>query len=268
MEWLDPVALQIGPLAIRWYALAYIAGFVLGWRYAIWLTRRVPGPPDAAAVDDFLTWAVLGTILGGRLGYILFYNLEQYLADPIAIVRVWEGGMSFHGGLAGVILAIILFARRRGFSPLALGDVVAASVPIGLFFGRLANFVNGELFGRPTELPWGIVFPAGGPMPRHPSQLYEAALEGLLLFVILMPLALSPRVRARSGTIIGVFLVGYGLARFLVEFVREPDPQLGFLWLGATMGQILSLPMILAGIGFFLFARRRSASSARPGVAG
>jgi phosphatidylglycerol:prolipoprotein diacylglycerol transferase len=259
MDWLDPVALQIGPIAIRWYALAYIAGFVLGWRYALWLTRRSPLPPDPQALDEFLTWAVVGTILGGRLGYVLFYNLEEYLADPLTIFYVWRGGMSFHGGLAGVILATVLFARRRGFPIMALGDVVAAAAPIGLFFGRIANFVNGELYGRPSDVPWAITFPTPPdvPMvPRHPSQLYEAGLEGIVLFLILLPMALNPRIRARMGTITGVFLTGYGLARFLVEFVREPDTQLGFLWLGATMGQLLSLPMIVIGILFLIFSRR------------
>ncbi|MGK9168115.1 prolipoprotein diacylglyceryl transferase [Inquilinus limosus] len=268
MGWFDPVALQIGPVAIRWYALAYIAGFLLGWRYALWLTRRTTLPPDRAALDDFLTWAVVGTILGGRLGYVLFYNLEEYLKAPLSILEIWHGGMSFHGGLIGVTAAIILFARSRGFSPLLLGDVVAAATPIGLFFGRIANFVNGELWGRPVaetpwaDVPWAIVFPNAGPEPRHPSQLYEAGLEGLLLFLILLPLATNPRIRARPGLVLGVFAIGYGLSRFLVEFVRQPDAQLGFLWLDATMGQLLSLPMIVIGIAVMLWAARRPALEA------
>ncbi|MGK9234443.1 prolipoprotein diacylglyceryl transferase [Inquilinus limosus] len=262
MGWFDPVALQIGPVAIRWYALAYIAGFLLGWRYALWLTRRTTLPPDRLALDDFLTWAVVGTILGGRLGYVLFYNLDEYLKEPLSILEIWHGGMSFHGGFLGVTAAIILFAWRRGFSPLLLGDVVAAAAPIGLFFGRIANFVNGELWGRVTDVPWGMVFPNAGPEPRHPSQLYEAGLEGLLLFLILLPLAANPRIRAKPGLVLGVFAIGYGLSRFLVEFVRQPDAQLGFLWLGATMGQLLSLPMIAAGIVVVLWAARRPAVEA------
>ena len=268
MGWFDPVALQIGPIAIRWYALAYIAGFILGWRYALWLTRRTALPPDRAALDDFLTWAVIGTILGGRLGYVLFYNLGEYLADPLSILEIWHGGMSFHGGLLGVTAAIILFARSRGFSPLLLGDVVAAAAPIGLFFGRIANFVNGELWGRPVadtpwaDVPWAVVFPNAGPEPRHPSQLYEAGLEGLLLFLILLPLAANPRMRAKPGLVLGLFAIGYGLSRFVVEFVRQPDAQLGFLWLGATMGQLLSLPMIVIGIAVVLWAARRPAVEA------
>lgn len=270
MEWFDPVALQIGPIAIRWYALAYIAGFILGWRYALWLTRRTTLPPDRAALDDFLTWAVVGTILGGRLGYVLFYEPRllyepgRDLAAPFAVLEIWHGGMSFHGGLIGVTAAIILFARSRGFSPLQLGDVVAAAAPIGLFFGRIANFVNGELWGRVTDVPWAIVFPNAGPEPRHPSQLYEAGLEGLLLFLILLPFAMNPRIRARPGLVLGVFAIGYGLSRFLVEFVRQPDAQLGFLWLGATMGQLLSLPMIVIGIAVVLWAVYRPGQTPAP----
>jgi phosphatidylglycerol:prolipoprotein diacylglycerol transferase len=267
MGWFDPVALQIGPIAIRWYALAYIAGFILGWRYALWLTRRTTLPPDRVALDDFLTWAVVGTILGGRLGYVLFYNLDEYLAEPLSILEIWHGGMSFHGGFLGVTAAIILFARSRGFSPLLLGDVVGAAAPIGLFFGRIANFVNGELWGRAVTEPWvtwGMVFPNAGPAPRHPSQLYEAGLEGLLLFLILLPLAASPRIRAKPGIVLGTFIAWYGLSRFLVEFVREPDAQLGYLmgtdWF--TRGQQLSIPMILIGIAVVLWAARRPAVEA------
>lgn len=267
MGWFDPVALQIGPIAIRWYALAYIAGFILGWRYALWLTRRTALPPDRAALDDFLTWAVIGTILGGRLGYVLFYNLDEYLADPVSILEIWHGGMSFHGGFLGVSAAIVLFAWRRGFSPLLLGDVVAAAAPIGLFFGRIANFVNGELWGRVVTQPWvtwGMVFPNAGPAPRHPSQLYEAGLEGLVLFLILLPLAASRRVRARPGIVLGAFIAWYGVSRFLVEFVREPDAQLGYLmgtdWF--TRGQQLSIPMVLIGLAIVLWAARRPAVEA------
>ncbi|WP_395671861.1 prolipoprotein diacylglyceryl transferase [Inquilinus sp.] len=264
MGWFDPVALQIGPIAIRWYALAYIAGFVLGWRYALWLTRRTALPPDRLALDDFLTWAVVGTILGGRLGYVLFYNFDEYLQTPGTILEIWKGGMSFHGGMLGVTAAIILFAWRRGFSPLLLGDVVAAAAPIGLFFGRIANFINGELWGRPTDLPWAFVFPSGGPLPRHPSQLYEAGLEGLLLFLVLLPLAASARIRSKPGIVLGTFIAWYGVSRFVVEFVREPDAQLGYLmgtdWF--TRGQELSLPMIVIGIAVVIWAARRPALAA------
>ncbi|HET8729329.1 MAG TPA: prolipoprotein diacylglyceryl transferase [Alphaproteobacteria bacterium] len=247
---IDPVAFEIGPFVVRWYALAYLAGFIGGWRYCIHLARVAPVGPTPQDMDDFLTWAVIGTILGGRLGYVLFYNLPFYLENPLEALKVWHGGMSFHGGLLGVILAMILFALRRGFSPFAIGDIVAAAAPIGLFFGRLANFVNGELYGRATDLPWGVVFPHGGPLPRHPSQLYEAVLEGLVLFILLLVLAHRQALRRRPGIVGGVFLIGYGVSRFLVEFVREPDAHLGFLWLGATMGQLLSLPMIAVGLAF------------------
>jgi len=253
---IDPVALEIGPLAIRWYALAYLAGFVLGWRYCLWLARQNPGPPQPIDYDDFLSWAVVGVIVGGRTGYVLFYQLDFYLNDPSQILMLWHGGMSFHGGFLGVIVAVLLYSRARGFSPLAFGDLLACAAPIGLFFGRIANFINGELFGRASDVSWAMVFPRGGPLPRHPSQLYEAALEGLLLFVIIGLLARLPALRNRPGTLVGVFFIGYGLARTTVEFFREPDAQLGFLFAGATMGQLLSLPMILIGIGFVLFARR------------
>lgn len=245
---IDPVALQIGPIAIRWYALAYIAGFLLAWRWCMMLAGRFdPLRPTAQDMDDFLIWAILGTILGGRIGYVIFYNLATYADDPLAALQIWQGGMSFHGGLIGVTAAMILFARSRGFSPFALGDLVAAGVTIGLFFGRIANFINGELYGRVTQVSWGVVFPHGGPEPRHPSQLYEAVLEGLVLFVILAVLARREEIRRRPGVVAGAFLIGYGCFRFLVEFVREPDPQLGFLWLGATMGQLLCIPMAALG---------------------
>ena len=262
MGWFDPVALQIGPVAIRWYALAYIAGFILGWRYALWLTRRTTLPPDRMALDDFLTWAVVGTILGGRLGYVLFYNLDEYLAAPLSILEIWHGGMSFHGGFLGVSAAIILFARSRGFSPLLLGDVVAAAAPIGLFFGRIANFVNGELWGRVVTQPWvtwGFVFPNAGPEPRHPSQLYEALLEGLLLFIVLTALIRAGALK-RPGLILGAFTFGYGVARTIGEHFREPDPQLGFLWGSWTMGMLLSLPLMLAGVIIIVWALRQKPS--------
>ena len=254
---IDPVAFEIGPLQIRWYALAYLAGFIGGWRYAVYLARRFPGPPSAGDIDDLLTWVVIATILGGRLGYVLFYNPAHFLEHPGQILAVWQGGMSFHGGLLGVVLAVAWFARVRRIPPLTLGDVVAPAVPIGLFFGRIANFVNGELYGRPTDLPWGMVFPAADAQPRHPSQLYEAALEGVLLFVVLAVLAGRPGVQARAGLLTGAFLAGYGIVRFLVEFTRAPDPQLAGL-VAAThlsMGQLLSLPMVAIGIWLMVRAR-------------
>lgn len=259
IDWIDPVAFRIGPLPIRWYALAYLAGFILGWRYAIRLARTGLPKPSAEDMDDFLAWAVLGTILGGRLGYVLFYRPAHYAANPLEIVQIWEGGMAFHGGLIGVIVAMVLFARHRGIGILAIADIVAAAAPIGLFFGRIANFVNAELYGRATELPWGIVFPNSDGLPRHPSQLYEAFLEGAVLFVVLAILARRSEIRRRPGTISGYFLIGYGLARFLVEFVRQPDPQFvdGSVFLGATMGQLLSLPMMALGVGLVVIARRR-----------
>jgi len=256
---IDPVLIEIGPLAIRWYGLAYVAGLVLGWRY---MRRLVGGPPPVTPirdVDDFLVWATLGVVLGGRLGYVLFYQPAYYLAHPLAILEVWSGGMSFHGGLLGVLVAGLLFVRRRNIPILAFGDAIACAAPIGLFFGRLANFINGELFGRITDVPWAMVFPHGGPLPRHPSQLYEAALEGAVLFVVLHLLWRRQSVRRRRGLLTGVFLVGYALARAAAELFREPDAHLGLLLGGTTMGQWLSLPMLLAGLYLILRARRNRA---------
>lgn len=251
---IDPIAFQIGPIAIRWYALAYLAGFVIGWRYAMRIAARDPDRrPTPADMDEFLTWGVLGVILGGRIGYVLFYNLTYFAANPLEIFALWSGGMSFHGGLVGVIVAMALFTRRRGVPLLAFADVVACVAPIGLFLGRIANFVNGELYGRVTDVAWGVVFPRGGAAPRHPSQLYEAFLEGAVLFVALGLLALRPQIRRSHGVLSGVFLAGYGASRIFVEFFREPDEQLGFLWGGATMGQLLSVPFV--AIGLWLVAR-------------
>ncbi|MGE0254291.1 MAG: prolipoprotein diacylglyceryl transferase [Alphaproteobacteria bacterium] len=252
----DPVAIAIGPFAIRWYALAYIAGLLAGWWWAARLARLPGSAVPPAKLGDFLTWAIVGIIAGGRLGYVLFYQPSHFLAHPVEIVYLWQGGMSFHGGLAGIIAAIILFARANSIPVLALGDLVAAAGPIGLFLGRLANFVNGELFGRPTDVPWAIVFPNGGPEGRHPSQLYEAALEGVVLFAVLAVLMYRPWVRARPGIVAGGFVAGYGIARFIVEFFRQPDAFLGFLAFGATMGQLLSLPLIAIGAGFIVWGLR------------
>ena len=252
---IDPVLVSIGPFAIRWYALAYVAGILLGWRQALKLTRRISSPITPKHLDDFLLWATLGIILGGRLGYVLFYQWPYYSAHPGEILHIWQGGMSFHGGLLGMALAIWRFARSQRLPLWHFADVVAAVVPIGIFFGRIANFINGELFGRPTTVPWGMVFPAGGDVPRHPSQLYEAALEGLLLFLILNIISRRVDILRRPGLLTGVFLLGYTLARFVVEFFRLPDTNIGFVWGGwLTQGQLLTVPMAL--VGLFLILRR------------
>ncbi|GAA0612759.1 MULTISPECIES: prolipoprotein diacylglyceryl transferase [Thalassospira] len=251
---IDPIAISIGPIAIRWYALAYIAGLLLGWKYVVYYCTKTPNIMSKRDVDDLLFWATLGVILGGRLGYILFYNLDYYLDNPANILKVWQGGMAFHGGFMGVIVAIILFARKRNISILAVLDAAAVATPIGLFFGRIANFINGELYGRTTDVAWGFVFPNGGPEPRHPSQLYEAALEGLILFVVLFILSRKAFVRHRPGILGGTFVAGYGISRIIVEFFRQPDAQLGYLAGGITMGQVLSIPMVLAGIGCIIYA--------------
>ncbi|BBK34137.1 phosphatidylglycerol:prolipoprotein diacylglycerol transferase [Stella humosa] len=258
---IDPVLVQVGPFAIRWYALAYIAGIIIGWRYTLVLAQRGPKPATGPAVtardmDDFIVWATLGIVLGGRLGYVLFYKPGYYLYNPLEALQVWHGGMSFHGGLVGVILAMLLFARRRGLEYWRLADIVAAATPIGLFFGRLANFVNGELFGRTSDVPWAMVFPHGGPLPRHPSQLYQAFFEGICVFAVLAVLEWVFRVRERPGTLAGAFLVSYGFARIVGELFREPDAHLGFLFLGVTMGQLLSLPMVLFGAWLIQRGRR------------
>ena len=252
---IDPTLVEIGPFAIRWYALAYIGGIVLGWRYALVLARTSPYTFERRTLDDFLLWVTLGIVLGGRLGYVLFYKPGYFLEHPAEIVFVWQGGMAFHGGMLGVVLAIVLFARLRRIPLLALGDLVACVVPIGLFLGRVANFINGELYGRVTDVPWAMVFPHGGDLPRHPSQLYEAALEGVVLFCVLWLVWRYSNLKQRPGAVGGVFLVGYGLSRIVVEFAREPDAHLGFLFAGATMGQLLSVPMVLLGLGLILWAR-------------
>ncbi|NQU62358.1 MAG: prolipoprotein diacylglyceryl transferase [Rhodospirillales bacterium] len=251
---IDPVLVSFGPLAIRWYSLAYIAGLLIGWRLLRGMVARQPQVSNDAGVDDYLVWAALGVILGGRLGYVLFYNLPFYLDNPLKALAVWQGGMSFHGGLIGVVLATLIFCRQRKIDLWLFADRVACVAPVGLFFGRIANFINGELFGRVTDAPWAMAFPRGGPDPRHPSQLYEAFLEGAVLFTVLMWLARSESIRKRSGVLTGVFLAGYGTARMVVEFFRQPDAHLGFLGLGATMGQWLSAPLIAVGI--YLIVRK------------
>jgi phosphatidylglycerol:prolipoprotein diacylglycerol transferase len=258
---IDPVLVHIGPLAIRWYALAYICGILLGWAYARAIVRSNAlwggkAPMTVEDFDDFILWVTLGIILGGRLGYVLFYNFPIYAANPLQIFELWTGGMSFHGGFVGCVLAVILFARYRKIPFLSLGDVTCAVGPIGLFLGRLANFVNGELWGRPTDMPWAMIFPNGGPEPRHPSQLYEAALEGIILFIVLA-IAIRMGALKRPGLTIGVFAVVYATARTTCEFFREPDVQLGFLWHGTTMGMLLSIPLFLAGVGFIVYAMKQ-----------
>ena len=260
----DPVMLHLGPLAIRWYALAYVAGILIGWRYAVSLVKnpRLWGGQTPVAtplqIDDLVLWVTLGVILGGRLGYVLFYDTSVIWQDPLEVFKVWQGGMSFHGGLIGVTVAIAGFAWKNKIAPFRLSDIVAPVVPIGLFFGRIANFINGELWGRGTTAPWGVVFcnktieatygdcPAGLGA-RHPSQLYEAALEGLVLFVVLRLATHRFKWLRRDGAITGLFLVGYSLCRIVLENVREPDKQMPHFPLGLTMGMMLSTPMFLAG---------------------
>ena len=264
---IDPILIQLGPFAIRWYALAYIVGILAGWFYARAIIRSTkpwggPAPMTVASFDDFVVWVTLGIILGGRLGYVLFYNPGYFAAHPLEALQLWNGGMSFHGGFTGCIVAVVLFARKHDIPVLSLGDLTCAVGPIGLFLGRLANFVNGELWGRPADVPWAMVFPTGDPLPRHPSQLYEATLEGLVLLVVLGLLVRGGALK-RPGLIIGIFAAGYAIARSFCEMFREPDAQLGFLFGGLTMGMLLSVPLLLAGIGFGVYALRKK--SARRG---
>lgn len=247
---IDPVALQFGPFSIKWYGIAYVMGILGWWKYSLWLIQKFPQKFPGltrALIDDYVGWAIGGVILGGRLGYVLFYKPAKYLAHPLEIFQVWEGGMAFHGGLLGVAIATLIYTRKHQLSPLAFSDLICCGVPLGLFFGRIANFINGELYGRVTDVPWGVVFPHGGPLARHPSQLYEALLEGLLLFIILGLAAMGTNAPQRRGLLTGIFLVGYGISRMGVECVRQPDAFLGTFVAGATMGQLLSLPLVLLG---------------------
>jgi len=254
----DPVAISLGPVKIHWYGLTYLVGFVAGWWLGRLRTRKPWSPVTEEQMGDLLFYLALGVILGGRFGYVLFYNFDTFLADPLWLLRVWEGGMSFHGGLLGVIFAMWWYGRKVGSGFWRLADFVAPLVPVGLGAGRIGNFINGELWGKPTDVSWGMVFPqAPDSLARHPSQLYQFALEGVVLFVILWWFSANPRPRMAVS---GLFLVCYGIFRFLVEFVRQPDPQLGYLafdWL--TMGQVLSTPMILAGAALMFIAYRRNA---------
>jgi phosphatidylglycerol:prolipoprotein diacylglycerol transferase len=261
----DPVAFSIGWFVIRWYALAYIGGIVLGWIYARSLVKKErlwggPVPITLVQLDDFILWVTIGIIVGGRTGYVLFYNPVFFVQHPAEIFQLWNGGMSFHGGFLGCVAAVMLFARKNDISILSLGDITTAVGPIGLFLGRLANFINSELWGRTADssVPWAMVFPNGGPLPRHPSQLYEAGLEGILLFAILAVMVRMGALK-RPGLILGSFIAIYGLARITAEFFREPDPQLGFLWGGLTMGMLLSVPMIIVGAILIMMAWRREA---------
>lgn len=262
---IDPVLISLGPLQVRWYGIAYVVGILLGWRYArrlaannnLWPGGRSPFTP--LDMDDFLVWATIGIVAGGRIGYILFYDLAAVAANPFRVFEIWNGGMSFHGGLLGTLLAMVLFARSRNIPVFNLFDIVCAVVPIGIFFGRIANFINAELWGRLTDVPWAFVFPTGGPFPRHPTQLYEAALEGILLLAVLAALIYRRNALASPGLISGCFLIGYALSRILVEFYREPDAHIGYLFGGwLTMGMVLSTPMIAVGLWAMLSARSRA----------
>jgi phosphatidylglycerol---prolipoprotein diacylglyceryl transferase len=261
---IDPVALRLGPLSVKWYGLAYMAGLLLGWLYVkhllrqgqLWPYAKRPFPPDKA--DDLLLYMTIGVLVGGRLGNVLFYEPGYYLQNPLEIPAVWKGGMAFHGGLLGSIVAIVLFARRNRVNAWSALDVCAAATPMGLFFGRIANFINAELWGRPSDVPWAFVFPGAGPMPRHASQLYEAALEGLVLFALLWWLAQARLALHKPGVVAGTFLAGYGVARSFCELFREPDFNIGPL----SAGVLYSLPMVVAGIWMIRTALRRMAASA------
>jgi len=256
----DPIAFSLGPLQVRWYGLMYLFGFAAGWALGRYRAKQSDSGWSATQIDDLVFYIALGVILGGRVGYILFYNFDAFLADPIMLLKIWQGGMSFHGGLLGVLAAMALFARKTQRTFFQVTDFIAPLIPPGLFFGRIGNFINGELWGRVTDAPWGMIFHSlgAGDLPRHPSQLYQAALEGLALFIILWLYSARPR---PTMAVSGLFLIGYGCFRFIVEFARQPDAHLGFLAFGwLTMGQLLSLPMIILGIIFMLMAYRRQST--------
>jgi len=264
---IDPVLIEVGPFALRWYALSYIVGILLAWRYMRLLVQndRLWGGvarPSAADIDDFVLWGTLGIIIGGRLGYVLFYNPDYYLANPLEAFAVWSGGMSFHGGFIGTVLAMVLFARSRGLSIWTLFDLAGCAAPIGIFFGRIANFINAELWGRPTDVPWAFVFPGAGPEPRHPSQLYEAALEGVVLFLVLRVLSHRFTLLQKPGFMAGAFAFGYGIGRSIAELYRVPDAHIGYLSGFLTMGMLLSVPMILAGLAAMFWAAKKAAAKA------
>jgi phosphatidylglycerol:prolipoprotein diacylglycerol transferase len=265
---INPILISIGPFAVRWYALAYIVGIIAGWFYAraLIVSEKLWGGPAPFTVldfDDFVIWITLGIILGGRTGYVLFYNLPHFASHPMEILQLWNGGMSFHGGVTGCIVAVVLFALKRHIPMLSLGDVTCTVAPIGLFLGRLANFINGELWGRPTDVPWAMVFPNAGPLPRHPSQLYEACLEGIVLFIVLGLVVRAGGLK-RPGLVTGIFALGYGVARITGELFREPDVQLGFLWGGLTMGMLLCIPLMLGGIALLTVVLTREPQAKTP----
>jgi len=262
---IDPIFLDLGLIQLRWYGLSYVAGILCGWLYGRHLagnTRLWPNgvsPITKLQIDDFILYITIGIVVGGRLGSVFFYEFERYVADPLAVFRVWEGGMAFHGGLIGVVVAIAVFCRVYKVPLFSLIDIVAASVPFGLFFGRIANFINGELWGAHAMVPWAMVFPDAGPMPRHPSQLYEALLEGILLFIVLRIATHHFKMLGRPRFVGGLFLFGYGCSRIFVEFFRMPDVQLGYLYGGwFTMGMLLSVPMLIIGIWAMATARPRA----------
>ncbi len=265
---IDPVIFYVGPVPVHWYGLGYVVGILFAWWYGkkllrtprLWADETPPMRPDA--LDDFVVWAALGVVLGGRSGYVLFYNLPFYRANPLDIPAVWDGGMSFHGGMLGTIVAMFLFARSRGVSVWSMFDTVAAGVPVGLGVVRICNFINSELWGRVSDMPWAVLFPNGGPLPRHPSQIYESFLEGLVLFFVLFLFTWPGRKLKKPGYIAGVFVTGYGLCRIFVEFFREPDPQLGYLYGGwLTRGMELSVPMVLIGLWAVWRAARAAAKT-------
>ena len=261
---LSPVLFEFHGFALRWYSLAYIGGILGGWWYLGRLVDQPDAPMTRAHADALITWATLGIIVGGRVGYVLFYDFAKFAADPIAIFRLWEGGMSFHGGAIGFTIAIFLFARANHLKGLRICDYVACVAPLGQGLGRLANFVNGELWGRVTGSTWGIVFPGGGPLPRYPSQLFEFAGEGLLLLVVLGWMFWRTPARLYPGLLVGAGTFGFGLIRFCIEFFREPDVQVGYLTFGLTMGQWLCAPMVLLGLWLMWSSRARSISAGMP----
>ncbi|MEO8667366.1 MAG: prolipoprotein diacylglyceryl transferase [Bauldia sp.] len=268
---IDPVLIEVGPFAIRWYALSYIVGIFVSWWYSKRLVRDTAlwgpaGPPmKPIDIDDFVVWATLGIILGGRTGYVLVYDLPRFAANPLEIFALWHGGMSFHGGFLGMMLAMTLFARSRKIRVWSFIDVIAPGVPLGICLVRMANFINGELFGRASDAPWAMVFPQGGDLARHPSQLYEAGLEGIVLFIVIRIFTHRYHRLATTGFISGIFCAGYGIARTFSEFFREPDIQIGFLAGGLTMGMLLSIPMILFGIGLLVWSVRRKPAAVTAG---
>ncbi|SOC85018.1 phosphatidylglycerol:prolipoprotein diacylglycerol transferase [Ensifer adhaerens] len=262
----NPIAFELGPLKVHWYGIGYVVSIMLGWFYArrliangnLW--RGGQAPINAQQLDDFVLYAAIGIVVGGRVGYALFYDLPNVIADPMRFFRVYDGGMSFHGGFLGTTIAMILFARVHKIAVWSLFDIVSIVAPIGLGIVRVANFINGELWGRVTDVPWAVIFPTGGPFPRHPSQLYEAGLEGIVLLSVLSLLAYGPKLLKIPGFITGFFVCGYGLSRITGEFFREPDAQLGYLYGGwLTMGMLLSLPMVAAGLWAIWRARRAAA---------